>query len=304
MGGQRGERSLWRPIKLTDVVREQAICQFVSPRPSRWFLFVRRLLSSREKENTWEMDSFFRSRSKPSFGSSWSYDSLKNLRHIQPAVQNHLKLVYLTLCCALAASAVGAYLHILTNIGGVITMLGCLVSTVWLLLSTPPHEERKRFGFLMAASVLEGASVGPLIELAIDFDPRVLVTALVGTAIAFGCFSGAAIVARRAEFLYLGGLLSSGVSTLLWLQLAGSIFGHSVVMLKVELYFGLLIFLGYIVFDTQEIIERSHLGELDYVKHALDLFIDFVAVFVRILTIMLKNASAKSEDENKGKKRS
>lgn len=33
-------------------------------------------------------------------------------------------------------------------------------------------EQRKRFGLLMAASVLEGASVGPLIELAIDFDPR------------------------------------------------------------------------------------------------------------------------------------
>lgn len=64
-----------------------------------------------------------------------------------------------------------------------------------------------------------------------------LVTAFVGTAIAFGCFSGAAIVARRAEFLYLGGLLSSGVSILLWLQLAGSIFGHSVEILKVEVIY-------------------------------------------------------------------
>jgi hypothetical protein len=55
----------------------------------------------------------------------------------------------------------------------------------------------------------------------------ILVTAFVGTAIAFGCFTCAAIVAKRREYLYLGGLLSSGLSILLWLQFAASIFGHS-----------------------------------------------------------------------------
>ena len=56
---------------------------------------------------------------------------------------------------------------------------------------------------------------------------RILVTVFVGTAIAFGCFSGAAIIAKRREYLYLGGLLSSGLSILLWLQFATSIFGHT-----------------------------------------------------------------------------
>lgn len=55
-----------------------------------------------------------------------------------------------------------------------------------------------------------------------------------------------------------------------------------------QLYFGLLIFVGYMVVDTQEIIEKAHLGDLDYVKHALTLFTDFVAVFVRILIIMVR----------------
>lgn len=32
--------------------------------------------------------------------------------------------------------------------------------------------QRKRYGLLMAAALLEGASVGPLIKLAVDFDPR------------------------------------------------------------------------------------------------------------------------------------
>ncbi|XP_043715754.1 bax inhibitor 1-like [Telopea speciosissima] len=243
--------------------------------------------------------SFFQSQSTSRSG--WSYESLKNFRQISPVVQNHLKQVYLALGCALVASAVGVYLHLLWNIGGFLTTLACLGSILW-LLSTPPYEERKRVTLLMAAALFEGASVGPLIDLAIEIDPSILISCFVGTAIAFGCFSAAAMLAKRREYLYLGGLLSSGLSILFWLHFASSIFGGSTALFQFELYFGLLLFVGYIVVDTQEIIERAHLGELDYVKHSLTLFTDFAAVFVRILIIMIKNAAEK--DEKKRKRRS
>jgi hypothetical protein len=48
--------------------------------------------------------------------------------------------VYFTLCCAIAASAVGAFLHVLWNIGGFLTTLACFGTMIW-LLSTPPFEE-------------------------------------------------------------------------------------------------------------------------------------------------------------------
>ncbi|KAK4728434.1 hypothetical protein R3W88_021422 [Solanum pinnatisectum] len=240
--------------------------------------------------------SFFESQSASR--NRWSYDSLKNFRQISPFVQTHLKQVYLTLCCALVASAAGAYLHILWNIGGLLTTLACMGSMMW-LLSSPPYQEQKRVALLMAAALFEGASIGPLIELGINFDPSIVFGAFVGCAVVFGCFSAAAMLARRREYLYLGGLLSSGVSLLFWLHFASSIFGGSMAVFKFELYFGLLVFVGYIIFDTQEIIEKAHLGDMDYVKHALTLFTDFVAVFVRILIIMLKNASEKEEKKKK-----
>ncbi|XP_017619950.1 bax inhibitor 1-like [Gossypium arboreum] len=238
--------------------------------------------------------SFFDSQSR----NNWSYDTLKNFRQISPIVQAHLKQVYLTLCYALIASAVGAYLHILWNIGGYLTTFACLGTIIW-LLSTPPCEKQKRVSLLMASAVFEGASIGPLIDLAIQIDPSVLVASFVGTALAFACFSGAAMLARRREYLYLGGLLSSGVSVLLWLHFASSIFGGSTALFMTEIYLGLLVFVGYMIVDTHDIIEKAHLGDLDYVKHALTLFTDFVAVFVRILIIMLKNSAEKSEKKKK-----
>ncbi|KAL5099042.1 hypothetical protein RYX36_003369 [Vicia faba] len=228
----------------------------------------------------------------------WNFDTLKNFGQISPVVRNHLKQVYLTLCFAVAAAAVGAYLHVLLNLGGILTTIACVGTSVW-LLSTPPYEERKRLGLLMAAAMFQGASIGPLIDLAIQVDSSLIFSSFVATALAFGCFSGAALVAKRREYLYLGGLVSSGLSILLWLHFASSIFGGSMALFKFELYFGLLVFVGYIVVDTQEIVEKAHFGDLDYVKHALTLFTDLAAIFVRILVIMLKNSGERTEKKKK-----
>lgn len=48
--------------------------------------------------------------------------------------------VYLTLGCALVASAAGAYLHILWNIGGILTTLASIGCMSW-LMATSPYEE-------------------------------------------------------------------------------------------------------------------------------------------------------------------
>ncbi|KAI3680354.1 hypothetical protein L2E82_50406 [Cichorium intybus] len=144
-----------------------------------------------------------------SFLDCWSYDSLKNFDQISPVVQARLKLVYVSVCCVQMAAAVGAYLHILWNIGGLLTTFATLGCMAW-LLAIPPYEEPKRVSLLMAMAFSLGASNGPIIKLALNLDPSILMmSAFMGAAIAFACFAGAATLARRREFLYLGGLLSS-----------------------------------------------------------------------------------------------
>ncbi len=57
-------------------------------------------------------------------------------------------------------------------------------------------------------------------------------------------------------------------------------------------------FLMYVVYDTQMMIEKAVLGSKDVAWDAMELFIDFVAIFVRICVILLKNKEKKSKKKN------
>jgi len=67
----------------------------------------------------------------------------------------------------------------------------------------------------------------------------------------------------------------------------------------VQLYLGLVMFVGYVLFDTQLIIERAYNGSTDAVSDAVTLFIDFVGIFVRILVALLKNSREKESKEKR-----
>merc|ERR1719361_1750171 len=61
---------------------------------------------------------------------------------------------------------------------------------------------------------------------------------------------------------------------------------------EISLYGRLLMFIGYVFYDTQQIIkrvERFGLDKTDYISDAITLYIDFVAIFIRILIIILRS---------------
>lgn len=58
-----------------------------------------------------------------------------------------------------------------------------------------------------------------------------------------------------------------------------------------------------VIFDTQLIVEKASVGNLDVVGHSVDLFVDFVSIFVRIMLILSRSREEDDRRKERGKRR-
>ena len=56
---------------------------------------------------------------------------------------------------------------------------------------------------------------------------------------------------------------------------------------------------GFVLYDTQKIVEKSRNGDRDFILHAMDLFIDFLSIFKRLLVILMDKESQNKRNRNK-----
>jgi FtsH-binding integral membrane protein len=102
------------------------------------------------------------------------------------------------------------------------------------------------------------------------------------TATAFVGLSGYTLVSRR-DFSNLGAALTIGLFVLIGASLLG-IFVHAAVFHLAVASMGVLLFAGYILYDTSRIMRTSEDG--DAVGAALQLFLDIINMFLLILRIL------------------
>jgi FtsH-binding integral membrane protein len=220
----------------------------------------------------------------------------------EPHVRSHLKNVYATLTMSIMTAALGSYVHLYTNFlqggGFLFSMLG--VGLAIGLYAYPDNGKNRstRFGMMLGFAFLTGLGLGPLLDMAMMLDPSIIPSALLLTSVVFASFTGAALVAPNGQYLYLGGTLISGLSTLMFLGLV-NIFFRSQLLFQAHLYIGLAIFCGFIMFDTQVIIEKARRGDRDFVAHSLDLFIDFVQIFRKVLILLMQKEGNKNEKKRR-----
>ena len=177
-------------------------------------------------------------------------------------MRSHLKNVYATLTMSIMAASAGAYVHLFTDIlkvkrshnqsiaklkkkgcntwkhyqgGGLIfSLLGAGIALG--LFMTPDNGKNRgtRLSMLMAFAFLTGLGLGPLLSMAIMVNPSLVPSAFMLTSAIFACFTGAALFAPDGKYLYLGGTLLSGLSTLLFLGFL-NIFFRSQLLFQVSL---------------------------------------------------------------------
>ena len=149
---------------------------------------------------------------------------------------------------AVFAACVGTFLNIGFGIGGMGS--GLLGFFLILYITLSPKSSNYRVPALLGFGLLEGMSLGPLVELVASIDPSIILTALVATTGIFVSFSLAAFYADKRMFMYLGGAISSCLLFLLFGSILSLLGIGQVLFFNLNLYLGLLIFMGYVVFDT------------------------------------------------------
>lgn len=149
----------------------------------------------------------------------------------------------------------------------------------------------------MHSTSISGNSLGPVLNMAAVINPTIIVTALVSTCLVFVSFTAAALVAKRGQYLFLGGLLMSVLSYMTLFSLA-NIFMRSQVIYQGQLYIGLATMSAFILYDTQAMMEKFRMGQRDPIEHSLNLFMNIVNVFRRLLIIL-----SQKEERQQRKKR-
>lgn len=234
-------------------------------------------------------------------------------------MRQHLAKVYGCLGATTAFATAGAYAFMAdiyrTDIMGVFATIGLLLGLyMW---RDNGKNFMARFGMLMAFGLVtgnrkidpcpvpvtpieflfSGNSLGPLLNMAAAISPKIIVTALVSTSLVFVSFTAAALVAKRGQYLFLGGILMSVLSYMTLFSLA-NLFLRAQVIYQGQMYIGLATMSAFILYDTQAIMEKFRMGNRDPITHSLDLFFDLVSVFRRLLVIL-----SQKEERNQRKKR-
>ena len=163
---------------------------------------------------------------------------------------------------------------------GAILVLGFSRST--------PQSALWRSSVLMAFGFLQGIFVSPLIATVSATDPSIPLKAFLLTVLVFACFSLSALLNTSRAYLYASSMIGAALMGLLALAVMNSVV-QTPAMQNVYLFGGLLLFAFFVAFDTQIIIERALCGDSDSVNSALDLFLDALNIFIRIMLILNNN---------------
>ncbi|RKO99092.1 hypothetical protein CXG81DRAFT_28125 [Caulochytrium protostelioides] len=261
---------------------------------------------------------------------------------LTPAARSHILRVYgqFGLNIAVTGAALVASLYGLLPwplngaLSPLVLVLGILGLHLW-FASVPPIAERAgtRRSLLLGSAALQGALLHP-IAAALDAASRghgayLVTTAALSVLCIFASLSLSVLYAPNRRLTALGGLLGAAVSVLGLLQFGALFAGADSAVHTVELWLGVMVFAGFIVVDTQAMVQRTehHYAMVaarragaatssafhpkavveahpDALGDTAKLYTDAMGLFVRLLLIALRRQRPnRDDDDDDGKRR-
>jgi len=193
-----------------------------------------------------------------------------------------LRQTYILLGMNVLFSALCAYAGMLMNIGRINPLIA-IVALVGLSIAIRANRTNGLgIVLLFALTGFLGLYIANVLNLFVAYGMgSVVVKALVGTGIIFFGLS-AYVLFTGTNFTFLGAFLFTGLLVAFLAGLGAMFFNMTALSVAVSAAF-LVIFSGYVLYDTSRIIEGE---ETNYISATLELFMDIFNIFVSLLNIL------------------
>lgn len=205
-----------------------------------------------------------------------------------------LRKTYALFTAGIGVSSVGAFAGMtvlagaFTRVNPIVFLIGYLAAFfgVYALRKVPVINIVALLAFtFLSGMTLSPLLVGTLAAKGMTIGMANIMTAFVGTTVAFGGLSAYVFVSRK-DFSYLGGFLTVMILGMLGFVLCSWLFGmqmSSGMWIGFNVI-GLAVMCLFVLYDTSMILH--HYAEDEYVMAALALFLDFILIFKYILRLL------------------
>ena len=195
-----------------------------------------------------------------------------------------LRNTYALLSVTLIFSALMATASTMLNVGHG-TSLACSIAALLLIWFVLPRTAESAAGIavVFAFTGLLGFGLGPVLNYYLNMahGAEVIATSMGGTAIIFLGLSGYALTTQR-DFSFLGGFLFAGLIVVLLASLAGIFLKMPGLWLAINAAV-ILIFSGFILFDTSRIING---GVTNYIIATTSIYLSIYNIFIALLHLL------------------
>ena len=197
-------------------------------------------------------------------------------------VTKMLKNTYMLLGGTLAFSAITCFASMAVGFSGGFWMY-IIGAIVLLVLTHLTKNSALGLVFVFAFTGWIGFFTGPIIDayLSLSNGAQLIGTAALGTATIFFGLS-AYVLTTKKDLSFMGGFLFSGLIVVVVGGLAAFFFELSGLSLAISCI-SILVFSGYILYDTSQIIHR---GETNYIIATVELYLDIINLFLSLLRIL------------------